>query len=127
LSEVAFSRAAAAEGLVVHSYGAAALPVRPERRAAHAQNAYDAVTWRPSHETTSLGAGKLPNEWRSQTQAQTTLGDTPERLFGLDAETDGHQGAYSVGPKSLRAGDWSTSANLSDEVGGFSDEVNASA
>jgi hypothetical protein len=124
-SEMPITRSAAAEGLVVHAYSSAP-PARPERRAAIAQNAYDSATWRASHEALPLGSGKAP-EWRSQTQGQVVLGDTPDRIFGLDAEVSGYQGAAPMGPKSLRAGGWSDSANLTDLVGGFSDGIDTSA
>jgi hypothetical protein len=126
LSEMPLARAGAAEGLVVHAYRGAP-PTQPERRAAHAQNAYDGATWRQSHEALPLGSSKAPGEWRSQTQDPIVLGDAPDRVFGLDAEVSGYHGTMPMGPKSLRAGGWSDSANLTDEVGGFSDGIGTSA
>jgi len=126
MSEMPLARSAAAEGLVVHTYRGAP-PTRPERRAALAQGAYDGATWRASHEALPLGSSKAPGEWRSHTQDPTLLGDAPDRVFGFDAEVSGYHGASPMGPKSLRAGGWSDSANLTDEIGGFSDGINASA
>jgi hypothetical protein len=117
LASAPLVRAAAAEGLVVHNYRGAP-PPRPEPRAERGREAYDAATWRGSREALPLGAGKAP-EWRSQTQAQTSIGDEPGRVFGFDAEVDGFHGATPMGPKSLRAGGWSDSAQLTDELGGF--------
>lgn len=125
-SEMPLARSAAAEGLVVHAYRGTPL-TQPERRAELAQNAYDTATWRASHEALPLGSSKAPGEWRSQTQDFIVLGDVPDRVFGLDAEVSGYHGASPMGPKSLRAGGWSDSANLSDIVGGFSDAIDASA
>lgn len=126
MSQMPLSRAAAAEGLEVHAYRGAP-PSRPERRAAIAQGAYDGVTWRGQHETLPIGASKAPGEWRSATQGQTHLGDAPEAVFGRDVEVAGYHGVAAMGPKSLRAGGWSDSANLTDGPGGFSDGIGSSA
>jgi hypothetical protein len=126
LAEMPLSRAAAAEGLVVHAYGSAA-PGRPEQRAALARGAYDAATWQRQHEALPQGRSQAPGQWKSATTGQTTVGDTPDRVFGYDAEVVGAHGAAPTGPKSLRAGGWSDSAGLSDSVGGFSDDIVSSA
>jgi hypothetical protein len=126
MAEAPLARAAAAGGLVVHSYRGAP-PTRPERRAALAAGAYDGATWRASREALPLGGSKAPGEWRSAGQGQSTLGDAPGQVFGRDAEVAGYYGGAPLGGKSLRAGGWSDSANLTDLVGGFSDGVAASA
>lgn len=126
MSQMPLQRSAAAEGLEVHAYRGAP-PTRPEQRAAAAQRAFDGATWSRSHEMLPIGSSKAPGEWRSFTQAQTALGDTPGFVFGRDTEVDGFHGAAPMGPKRLRAGGWSSSSNLTDEIGGFSDEVGASA
>jgi hypothetical protein len=122
LTSMPFQRAAAADGLVAHAYRGAP-PTRPEQRAALGRAAYDAGTWRRQHEALPLGLSKAPAEWRSATQGQTTLGDAPDRVFGATAVVPGSIGAAPTGPKSLRPAGWSDSANLSDSVGGFSDEL----
>jgi hypothetical protein len=113
-------RAAAAEGLVVHTYKAA--PQRAERRIAAAQGAYDDRTWLGSRTAQAIGRSRPPGEWRSATQAygpdlSVALGDDGARVFGLDAEDAGAHGAAPVGPKSLRAGGWSDGAGLIDADG----------
>jgi len=126
MSEMPLARSAAAGGLEVQTYRGAP-PSRPERRAAIAQGAYDGVTWRRSLEALPLGGSKAPGEWRSHTQDPTVIGDAPGRTFGLDAEASGYHGAAPMGPKRLRAGGWADGANLTDDIGGFSDGVDASA
>lgn len=118
LSEMPLTRAAASEGLVVHAYRGAAPPGRPERRAALAHSGSDAATWRASHEALPIGMSAQVPERRSGTQDPTVLGDAPDRVFGFDAEVAGYHGAGPMGGgKRLRAG--SSSADLSDELGGF--------
>jgi hypothetical protein len=126
MSKMPFQRAAAADGLVAHSYRGAP-PARPEQRAAIGRTAFDAGTWRRQHEMMPIGLSKTPAEWRSATQGQSLLGDSPDRVFGATAEVPGSHGAAPTGPKSLRPAGWSDSANLSDSVGGFSDMIEASA
>lgn len=104
-------RAAAADGLVVQTYRAA--PQAIEHRVAHARGSA-AAGWFASRENGPLGRSK-PAEWRSATQADTTLGDTQAQTFGLDAKEVGDHGT-PVGPKSLRAGAWSDSTGLTDEL-----------
>jgi len=108
------SRAAAAEGLEVHSYRGAA-PQRT-RDVAHGRAAYDTGTWRGSREALPVGMSRAPT-WRSATQGQTDLGDLPENVFGAAADVGGLNGGAPVGPKRLRSQAWSDSAGLSDELG----------
>jgi hypothetical protein len=123
-TDMATYRPAAAEGLEVHTYGTA--PPRPEHRAALGRGAYDPATWHRQSEALPVGRSQAPG-WRSMTQAQTMLGEAPGRVFGGDVDTGGYGGAAPVGPKSLRAGAWSDSAALTDEVGGFADGVSIGA
>jgi len=125
MAETPLARSAAS-GLEVHVYRGAP-PERPERRAAVARGAYDGATWRPQHEALPLGSSKAPGEWRSATQGQTALGDSSDRVFGHGAEVAGFHGAAPPGPKTLRAGGWSDSAALMDEVGEFSDNIGVGA
>lgn len=119
MTEMPLQRSAAAGGLEVHTYRGAP-PTRPERRVAVGQGGYDSLTWRRQHEALPVGRSRAPGEWRSATQGQYTLGDAPEQVFGYTAEYPGGIGA-PTGPKGLRPGGWSDSANLSDSIGGFSD------
>jgi hypothetical protein len=125
MSDMPMSRAAAAEGLEVHSYRGA--PPQLEHRAVAGQYAYDGATWQASREALPIGSSKTPGEWRSHTQDPTVLGDAPDRVFGFDAEVSGFHGAAAMGPKKLRAGAWSNSANLTDDIGGFSEGILSSA
>lgn len=120
MSEMPLQLSAAAGGLEVHTYGSAP-PTRPEQRAALGRDAYDAATWDYSREAMPIGMSRAP-EWRSATQGQHVLGDTPDRVFGFDAEDNGSHGSAPTGPKSLRPGGWSDSAGLTDEIRSFGDD-----
>jgi hypothetical protein len=126
MTEMPLRRAAAASGLEVHAYRAAP-PPRPDQRVAYGRAADERGAWRPQDEALALGMSQAPGLWRSASQAQHALGDAPERVFGRDAEVLGDHGGAPTGPKSLRSGGWSDSADLTDSVGGFSDGIHASA
>lgn len=102
-----------AAGLAVHVYGTGA-PVSADARIA--AGTYDGATWHASREAAALGRSRPP-EWRSATQGQTRLGDDAAHVFGFTGESTG--GSAPVGPKRLRAGDWSDSAGLSDTISEF--------
>ncbi len=114
LAEMPLQRAAAAEGLTVHTYRGAP-PVRSDERVRNAQ--FDPATWRPSHEALPLGASKAPGEFRSHGKDPTTIGDHPDRVFGFTAEVLGAANGAPNGPKGLRSGGWSDEAGLSDGLG----------
>jgi hypothetical protein len=109
MAQAPVARAAAAEGLVVHAYGLAA-PTGPEARVANGRRAYDALTWRGQREAAPLGKSAAPGEWRSATQGQTKS----EAVFGPADEVP-TAGAPVMGPKSLRAGGWSHTSDLTDD------------
>jgi hypothetical protein len=88
---------------------------RPERRAAYAAGS-DEARWHQAREALPVGLSKAP-EWRSAGQGQVSIGVAPEEEFGHADEDRGYGGAAPVGSKNLRAGGWSDSAGLSDEVG----------
>jgi len=111
--EAAVVRAAAAEGLVLHAYGLG-VPDRPAARVAAARGGDDPSAWQVQDTALAVGASRAPGEWRSATQGQTTLGDEAGVVFGATMEVSG--GSAPVGPKSLRAGDWSDSAGLTDSL-----------
>lgn len=110
LSDMQVINAAAAEDLVVHVYSS--MPKQQENKAAMGTIAYDNNTWALSQEALQLGISKTPGEWLSHTQDNTVLGDTPDRIFGLDEVFKGAGDGAAMGSKNLRAGTWSNSAAL---------------
>ena len=124
LTAMPLLRAAAAEGLEVHAYRGAP-PPRPGEQARTAAGGYDPLTWRAQREAPAIGRSKAPGEFRSHTLDGTTIGDHPDRVFGFVAEVPGSIHGAPTGPKGLRSGDWSDSAGLTDEVGGFGSDMSA--
>ncbi len=112
LTEMPLERAAAA-GREVQQYGHA-VPSRPEQRAANARVAFDPATWHGQREALPLGRSKRPGEFRSHTQMPATTGADAAQTFGFDAPV--RPTGAPVGPKTLRAGDWSDGVGLSDEL-----------
>ena len=69
---------------------------------ATAQGGYDRMTWKDARKSQKLGKSKNAGEWRSNTQADTTLGATASETFGIDVVPDHRTGVAMLGSKNLR-------------------------
>ena len=101
-----------ADGLEVHSYSNAPI-LKPAPAPILKNSNHDEMTWRGQVEHRRMGKSK-EHEWRSYTQAQTKTDGEFGSNYEVGAITNAH-----MGPKSLRAGDWSNGVELTDEVREF--------
>jgi hypothetical protein len=103
LADAALQRSGAA-GLEVHAYKSA--PPGLNKTAALGREAFDPMSWHAQREAPPVGRSRAPSDWHSAAQAQHSLADRPDQVFGFTTVDAGAHGAAPTGPKSLRPTSW---------------------
>ena len=99
-----FMKTGAGDAMQVHTYKSAPVAhfTTGMNGVATAQGGYDRMTWKDARNTQKLGKSKNAGEWRSGTQADTTLGASASETFGIDVVPDHRTGVAMIGSKNLR-------------------------
>jgi len=102
--EAILMRTGAGDAMQVHQYKSAPVShfVTGMNNVSTAQGGYDKMTWKDARKSQKLGKSKNAGEWRSNTQADTTIGASASQTFGIDMVPDHRVGAAMIGSKNLR-------------------------